>query len=262
MTASADNPPVQLIDRRTWIMAFAIAIPGGFLITLWWPRSPEAIAILALIGIAVAIVHELSALITIRHLLTVDVIAEMFDARLRETLTRFGHSPVNVIRSKSEPGTNPSDTPVSYQAGEEIESYLDVLRRQYGEFRESERGSDYDVRPRYAADVALVVANMYFMASQRWALLESKHLSSRQMILEAAYDPLFSVRRGERMRRLSSYKEAAAAASVLLSPADIMRLDDLLRRAINDVAADFKLPETVVLARVCALYGEFLGAEK
>ena len=243
-------------------MAFAIAIPGGFLITLWWPRSPEAIAILALIGIAVAILHELSAQITIRHLLTVDVIAEMFDARLRETLMRFGHSPVDVIRPKSEPGTQPSDPPVSHEGEKGIENYLTVLRRQYGVFSELERGSDYYVRPRYAADVVNVVARLYFAASQRWALIESKQHSSRRMILEAEHDPLFSVRGGVPITRLSSYEEAAAAASVLLSPADIMRLDDLLRRAISHVAADFKLPEAAVLARVCALYGEFLSAEK
>src|SRR5882724_9821051 len=44
--------------RNAWILAFAVAIPGAFLLTLWSPHSPEALAGVALLGIAISVISD------------------------------------------------------------------------------------------------------------------------------------------------------------------------------------------------------------
>jgi hypothetical protein len=44
--------------RRVWILAIAVAIPGAFLLTVWFPHSPEALVGVAILGIAIGVVSD------------------------------------------------------------------------------------------------------------------------------------------------------------------------------------------------------------
>jgi hypothetical protein len=44
--------------RRAWILAFAVAIPGAFLATLWFPHSPEALFGVAMLGIGISVISD------------------------------------------------------------------------------------------------------------------------------------------------------------------------------------------------------------
>lgn len=68
--------------RRAWILAFAVAVPGAFLLTLWFPHSPEALVGLAILGIAVGIISEAVERAKKRRL---EEMAQFIDA-MRQTL--------------------------------------------------------------------------------------------------------------------------------------------------------------------------------
>ena len=44
--------------RRTWVLAIAVAIPGAFLVTLWFPTSGLALVVVALIGVGIGVVAD------------------------------------------------------------------------------------------------------------------------------------------------------------------------------------------------------------
>lgn len=44
--------------RRAWILAFAVAVPGAFLLTLWFPHSPQALLGIAFLGIAIGVISD------------------------------------------------------------------------------------------------------------------------------------------------------------------------------------------------------------
>jgi hypothetical protein len=44
--------------RRAWILALAVSLPGAFLVTLWFPHSPQALFAVAILGIALGIISD------------------------------------------------------------------------------------------------------------------------------------------------------------------------------------------------------------
>jgi hypothetical protein len=44
--------------RRAWILAFAVAVPGAFCVTLWFPHSAQALLGLAVLGIIIGVVSD------------------------------------------------------------------------------------------------------------------------------------------------------------------------------------------------------------
>lgn len=44
--------------RHAWILAFAVAIPGAFLLTLWFPHSPEALVGVTILGIGIGALSD------------------------------------------------------------------------------------------------------------------------------------------------------------------------------------------------------------
>jgi hypothetical protein len=44
--------------RRAWILAFSVAIPGAFLVTLWFPDSGLALVAVALVGIGIGVISD------------------------------------------------------------------------------------------------------------------------------------------------------------------------------------------------------------
>ena len=41
--------------RRAWVLAIAVAIPGAFLVTWWFPHSPQALGLVAILGIGIGV---------------------------------------------------------------------------------------------------------------------------------------------------------------------------------------------------------------
>ena len=44
--------------RRAWILAFAVAIPGAFLVMWWFPHSGLALVVVAAVGIGIGVISD------------------------------------------------------------------------------------------------------------------------------------------------------------------------------------------------------------
>lgn len=64
MKVEAENELIEfqtwlnLSIRHAWSLAFAVAVPGAFLLTLWFPQSTNALIGVAILGVAIGVISE------------------------------------------------------------------------------------------------------------------------------------------------------------------------------------------------------------
>jgi hypothetical protein len=230
------------VDRQTWILALAVAVPGAFLVSLWWPHSPAAIVTLAIVGVAIAIGLDLAERARIRQIEHIQAASDAFEARVRDVIL----SAVYEVEAKA----------LETTAGPQTEIKGHEVVQQWSEGRQKDVVSDYrawraaegpNVRPAQSSSDFI----KHIFSHEEVQISEVFELQQPGL---AYHGPKYAILTPGNVAKVIGLSTSELMKTILSSEQRSL-FDDRLVKTILEVGIEFKVSPTFILAYIRAESG-------